>query len=171
MAAEIHCVLSKEQRVIKGICLKQCCHNPAHHCLCHSSCYRQGERKMNKSAVITALCESQNKPLIRAHRPQAYSQGSQEVKQHIWKKESPTEVLWTLQLGHFNFSSPLLVWTFRNGKHLYGQILCKSGVQCRRKARQAAALRENSRESATDIAQPCTMSVINYIYCLNYSFT
>lgn len=25
MAAEIHCVLSKEQRVIKEICLKQCC--------------------------------------------------------------------------------------------------------------------------------------------------
>lgn len=109
---------------------------------------------MNKSAVIIALPESQNKPLNRAHRPQAYSQGSQEEKQYIWKKESPTEVLWTLRLSHFSFSSPLLVWTFKNGKHLYGQILCKSDVQCRRKEKQAAAPRENSRESATGSAQP-----------------
>jgi len=47
---------------------------------------------MNKSAVITALPKSQNKPLIRAHKPMAYSQGSQE-KKYMQKKESDTEVL------------------------------------------------------------------------------
>lgn len=38
------CVLCTESSIIKGICLKEHCHDPSYHSLCHSSCYNQGKQ-------------------------------------------------------------------------------------------------------------------------------